>query len=119
MKNILCILMAAGLVSGCATSATEKDNNARLKLTKQMSPKWLKSHIVSGKTTQPEVHQFFGEPLFKNLSSGSSEDTNSVPLEMWLYQGGWDKNVSQPRKFIVFSFTNQTVSAYQVSTNLY
>ncbi len=30
MKNILCILMAAGLVSGCATSTTEKDNNARL-----------------------------------------------------------------------------------------
>ncbi len=65
------------------------------------------------------MHQFFGEPLFKNLSPGSSEDTNSVPLEMWLYQGGWDKKVSQPLKFIEFSFTNQTVSAYQVSTNLY
>jgi hypothetical protein len=38
---------------------------------------------------------------------------------MWLYQGGWDKKVSQPLKFIVFSFTNQTVSAYEVSTNLY
>ncbi len=119
MKNILCILMAAALVSGCATSTTEKDNNARLKLTKQMSPKWLESHIVLGKTTQPDVHQFFGEPLFKNLSRSSSQDTNSVVLEMWLYQGGWDKNVSQPLKFIVFSFTNQAVSAYQVSTNLY
>jgi hypothetical protein len=119
MKNFICSLMAAVLVSGCATSTYEKENDARLKLTRQMSPKWLKSHIVAGKTTQPEVHKFFGEPLLRNLSTGSSEDTNSVPLEMWTYQGGWDKKIEQPVKFIVFSFTNDIVSAYTVSQNRY
>ena len=118
MKNLICTLMAAVLVSGCATSF-EAENNARLKLTRQMAPKWLKSHIAPGKTTQPEVHKFFGEPLFKNTSVGLSPDTNLVPLEMWLYQGGWDKKIEQPAKFIVFSFTNDIVSAYTVSQNRY
>lgn len=119
MKNILCAFAACLLVSGCATSTFQADNNARLKLTKQMSPNWLNSNIVLGKTTQPAVHDFFGEPLFKNLSTGSSVDTNSIPLEMWTYQGAWDKKVNQPRKFIVFSFTNDIVSSYKVSQNPY
>ena len=117
MKNLVCILMAAALATGCATSTYEANDNAKLKLTRQMSPKWLESHVVPGKTTQTEVHQFFGDPLFKNHSPVSSQDTNSVPLEMWLYQGGWDKKIEQPLKFIVFSFTNNIVSAYTVSQN--
>jgi hypothetical protein len=119
MKKTTSLLMAAALLSGCATSTFEADNNARVKLTRQMSPDWLKSNIVLDKTTQPEVHGFFGEPLFKNLSTGSSVDTNSVPLEMWTYQGAWDKKVNQPCKFIVFSFTNDIIVGYHVSQNLY
>jgi hypothetical protein len=117
MKNLTSILMAAVLVSGCTTTKYEAENNARLKLTSQMSPKWLKSNIVFGKTTQPQVHQFFGDPLLKNLSTGLSEDTNSVPLEMWTYQGAWDPKIKQPLKFIVFSFTNDIVTDFRVSQN--
>src|SRR5882757_3810786 len=113
MKITICILMAVMLICGCATSTFEADNNARLKLTKQMSPSWLSSNIVLGKTTQPEVHNLFGEPLFKNLSTGSSTDTNSIPFETWLYQGGWDKKAKLPLKFIVFNFTNDIVIGYK------
>ncbi len=119
MKNFICILLAFALVSGCATSTYEADNNAKLKLTKQMSQKWLSSHIVPGQTTQPEVQKSFGVPMFKNLSIGSSQDTNSIPVEMWMYQGGWDKKIEKPLKFIVFSFTNNIVSTYTVSQNRY
>jgi hypothetical protein len=119
IKNLICILMALVLVSGCTTTSYEAENNARQKLTSQMSPKWLKSNIVFGKTTQPQVQQFFGDPLFKNLSTGSSEDTNSVPLEMWTYQGAWDPKIEQPVKFIVFSFTNDIVTNFRVSQSEY
>src|SRR5450432_3041403 len=119
MKNLTTMLMVVMLVSGCSTTKYEAENNARLKLTSQMSPNWLKSNIVIGKTTQPEVHQFFGDPLLKNLSTGLSEDTNSVPLEMWTYQGAWDPKIKQPLKFIVFSFTNDIVTDFRVSQNEY
>ena len=119
MEKIICTLIVVFVFCGCQTSTFEVENNARVKLTRQMSPNWLKSNIVSGKTTQPEVHKFFGDPMFKNLSTGSTLDTNSVPLEMWTYQGAWDKKVAQPRKFIVFSFTNDIVSAYKISQNTY
>jgi hypothetical protein len=119
MKYLICPLTAALLVSGCATSNYEKDNNLKLAVTRKMSPKWLNAHIVPGKTTRPAVHQLFGDPLFKNPIVGSSEDTNSAPLVMWTYQGGWDKKIKQPVKFIVFSFTNDIVSAYTVSQNQY
>jgi hypothetical protein len=119
MKNLICVLMAVALVSGCTTTSYELDNDARQELTSQMSPKWLKDHIVVGKTTQPEVRQFFGDPLFKNLSLGLVEDTNAVPLEKWTYQGAWDKRIKQPLKFVVFSFTNDIVSTYHISQNEY
>jgi hypothetical protein len=119
MKNLICVLMAVVLVSGCTTTTYESENDARQKLTSQMTPQWLKSHIVVGKTTQPQVRQFFGDPLFKNLSLGSVEDTNAVPLEKWTYQGAWDKTIKQPLKFVVFSFTNDIVSTYRVSQNEY
>ncbi len=119
IKNLICVLMAVALVSGCTTTSYESDNDARQKLTSQMSPKWLKDHIVVGKTTQPEIHQFFGDPLFKNLSIGSVEDTNAVPLEKWTYQAAWDKSIKEPLKFLVFGFTNDIVSTYHISQNEY
>ncbi len=119
IKNLICFLMAVALVSGCTATPYESENDARQELTSQMSPKWLKDHIVVGKTTQPEVRQFFGDPLFKNLSIGLTEDTNAVPLEKWTYQGAWDKSIKEPLKFVVFGFTNDIVSTYHVSQNEY
>jgi hypothetical protein len=117
MKKLLCLL-AAALLAGCTATDTEKENDVRLQLTRQMAPKWLESNIVPGKTTQAEVHHLFGNPLHENNSPAANQDTNSTPLVMWTYQGGWDYHGEHPIKFIVFSFTNDVVSGWQVTQNM-
>ena len=117
MKKLL-VILAAALLAGCAVTNTEKENDTRLQLTRQMAPKWLDSHIVPGETTQTEVHKLFGTPLYQNKTPGANQDTNSIPLVMWTYQGGWDYHGEHPIKFIVFSFTNDVVSGWQVTQNM-
>jgi hypothetical protein len=119
MKNILCTIAAAALLCGCA-GMFEANNQAVAKLNAQMSPEWLKANIVIGKTTKEEVQGFFGEPMFKNASSGSGAGAAFMPDEMWTYSVRFSSadmhGSAHWSKAIVFSFKNGTVSDYNVSS---
>lgn len=113
------LIVAFGAVlCGCAGN-----DEAFNQLNDQMSPEWLKSHIIIGQTTKEEVRLWFGKPLVENSMAGSGLAAALMPDEIWTYSVRFSqlhKSWINPyydnwTKSIAFSFKNGVVSNYNVN----
>lgn len=119
MKLKLFVLAVAvacsGVISGCVDPKAQADHNqAVMALSERMSPEWLNSHVVKGKTTKEEITSWFGKPFSRTTSSSSM-----MWDEMWTYTLRFsnDKNGNRERwtRSAVFMFKGDTVSQFTTS----
>jgi|LauGreDrversion4_2_1035121.scaffolds.fasta_scaffold253709_4 hypothetical protein len=114
-------LLLGTLASGCMQDYLNQTDKELKALETRMSEDYLKQNIVIGKTTEPEIRNLYGKPMFETGGSGNTLMADRI----WTYSvrfvefnQGLELGVKRKTtRSLVFSFKNGVVSSYNFSSH--